>query len=75
MDPQTPKAKLAATHMEHAFKLLNEEAKTKGSRLLSMSISYVEIALMLLNKDRTQKGELTPYSTHVDAENLTDLPK
>lgn len=72
---KTTNGELANTHMTHAFNLLKKEAETKGTRELSLAITYLEIAMMFNNKDRTLKGEIKPYKTHVAVEDLTEMPK
>lgn len=59
----------AAAYMQRAFELLSEEKKIKPSRENSETITLLETAMMWNNKDRTIKGELKPYPTHVTDQN------
>lgn len=51
--------------MEKALEGLREEQKAHNSRENSVAITQLETAMMWNNKDRTIKGELKPYPTHV----------
>lgn len=55
----------ATTKMCQAFTLLNISNKTREN---SLAITKVEEAMMWNNKDRTIKGQLKPYNTHVKIE-------
>lgn len=49
--------------MERAVKILEGLYKTNE---LSTSMMFLQTALMWENKDRTNKGELKPNSTHIN---------
>lgn len=52
----------AVTSITQALELLRE---ANPSRENALSITKLEEALMWCNKDRTIKGQLKPYPTHV----------
>lgn len=45
---------------------LKDESEVAKSRENSLAITKIEEAMMWNNKDRTLKGELKPYETHVE---------
>lgn len=73
-EPKTNRGALANKHMENALVWLKEEQNTRKSREGALAITNLEQAMMWNNKDRTIKGDLKPYQTHVRAEDLLDMP-
>lgn len=62
---------MATTYMQWALEKLKKEQSVNKSRANSESINLLETALMWNNKDRTNKGELSSYPTHLGSPNLT----
>ena len=66
MDNRTPLER-ANDYMKLAMEALQEPTMAK-SRENSLAVTNLEQAMMWNNKDRTIRGELTPYPTHVQSE-------
>lgn len=67
MDGQTERTneELAVSRLMEALELLKQAAPSREN---SLAITKIEEALMWSNKDRTIKGQLQPYPTHVEGE-------
>lgn len=61
MNDSEAKSAEAFEKMSEAYALLRE---VTSSRENSLAITNLEQAMMWCNKDRTIKGELSPYPTH-----------
>lgn len=58
--------KTAHAFMTLGLLFLKDESEVAKSRENSLAITKIEEAMMWNNKDRTLKGELKPYETHVE---------
>lgn len=67
---ETDKKQLLADAYENALKvfaLMVETNSKEPTRNLSTAITYLETAMMWLNKDRAARGYLQKNETHVEA--------